>query len=142
MIEIGAPDADGDVEAGAPGYDPELDEAARLTFVRAREAFDAGEYEDALRRFRQAYELSPRPTLLYNIAATLDRLRRDQEAADALRAYLDALPDAPDRTEVEARLRVLDATIVSVSSGKPTSSAQPRRHVESRSKKLRPRRPP
>lgn len=92
-------------------YDADLDEAARLTFQRAREAFDAGRYEDALVRFRQAYELSPRPTLLYNIAATLDRLRRDEETVVALRAYLDAVPNAPDRTEVEARIGVLEASL-------------------------------
>ena len=95
----------------AANYDANLDEAARLTFQRAREAFDAGRYEDALARFQQAYELSPRPTLLYNIAATLDRLRRDEETVVALRAYLDAVPAAPDRTEVEARIGVLEASL-------------------------------
>lgn len=91
--------------------DVELDEAARITFQRARTAFDAGDYETALARFRQAYELSPRPQLLYNIAATLDRLRRDVEAAAALRAFLEASPETPDRVEIEARLRVLDGII-------------------------------
>lgn len=91
--------------------DVELDEAARITFQRARAAFDAGDYETALARFRQAYELSPRPQLLYNIAATLDRLRRDVEAAAALRAFLEASPETPDRVEIEARLRVLDGII-------------------------------
>lgn len=92
-------------------YDESLDQAARLTFQRAREAFVNGDYEEALRLFRQAYELSPRPVLLYNIAATLDRLRRDAEAVDALQAYLEADPDAPERAEIEARIRVLQAGI-------------------------------
>ncbi len=90
-------------------YDESLDQAARLTFQRAREAFVNGDYEEALRLFRQAYELSPRPVLLYNIAATLDRLRRDAEAVEALQAYLEADPDAPERQEIEARIRVLQA---------------------------------
>ncbi|MFT5357529.1 MAG: tetratricopeptide (TPR) repeat protein [Polyangiales bacterium] len=95
----------------SPNVDAELDDAARITFQRARVAFDAGEYETALSRFRQAYELSPRPQLLYNIAATLDRLRRDVEAAVALRAFLEASPETPDRVEIEARIRVLDGII-------------------------------
>lgn len=94
-----------------PTIDVELDEAARITFQRARTAFDAGDYETALSRFRQAYELSPRPQLLYNIAATLDRLRRDVEAVAALRAFLAASPTTPDRVEIEARIRVLDGII-------------------------------
>ena len=92
-------------------YDESLDQAARLTFQRAREAFVGGDYEEALRLFRQAYELSPRPVLLYNIAATLDRLRRDAEAVEALQAYLEADPEAPERAEIEARIRVLQAGI-------------------------------
>lgn len=88
-----------------------LDEAARLTFESAREAFVAGDYEVALARFRQAYQLSQRPGLLYNIAQTLDRLRRDEETITALQDYLEASPAAPNRAEVEARIRVLEANI-------------------------------
>ena len=89
----------------------QLDEAARLTFEQAREDFVAGRYEQALARFRQAYQLSPRPGLLYNIAQTLDRLRRDEETVAALREYLAAVPQAPNRAEVEARIRVLDESL-------------------------------
>lgn len=89
----------------------QLDEAARLTFESAREAFVAGDYETALARFRQAYQLSARPGLLYNIAQTLDRLRRDEETLTALRDYLRASPDAQNRSEVEARIRVLERAI-------------------------------
>ncbi|MFK7987457.1 MAG: tol-pal system YbgF family protein [Sandaracinaceae bacterium] len=88
-----------------------LDEAARLTFISAREAFVAGDYERALELFRQAYNLSQRPGLLYNIAQTLDRLRRDQETVDALQDYLRLSPDAQNRAEVEARIRVLENNI-------------------------------
>lgn len=89
----------------------QLDEAARLTFESAREAFVAGDYERALGLFRQAYNLSQRPGLLYNIAQTLDRLRRDAETLQALREYLEAYPEAPNRTEVEARIRVLEQSV-------------------------------
>ena len=114
----GSAGASGSAEASGEGeaqiqtrYDENLDHAARLTFQNAREAFLAGEYELALERFRQAYNLSPRPMLLYNIAATLDRLRRDEETVEALKAYLDAAPQATDRREVEARIRVLERAI-------------------------------
>lgn len=89
----------------------QLDQAARLTFESGREAFVAGDYERALRLFRQAYDLSQRPGLLYNIAQTLDRLRRDAETLQALRQYVEAFPDAPNRAEVDARIRVLQATV-------------------------------
>ncbi len=91
--------------------DETLDQAARLTFQAAREAFGAGDYERALERFEQAYNLSPRPVLLYNIGVTLDRLRRDEDAVARFTEYLERIPDAPDRVEVEARIRVLQRAI-------------------------------
>jgi len=97
--------------AHAQAQSESLDEAARLTFQEGREAFVNGDYERALGLFRQAYELSQRPGLLYNIAQTLDRLRRDAETLQALRDYLEAYPDAPNRAEVEARINVLDQQV-------------------------------
>lgn len=83
------------------------DEEARAVFQRGREAYARGEYEPALAAFRQAYELSGRAELQFNIGQAADRLRHDREARDAFEAYLRALPDAANRVEVEARLRVL-----------------------------------
>jgi tetratricopeptide (TPR) repeat protein len=100
----------------------QLDEAARLTFESAREAFVAGDYEVALARFRQAYQLSPRPGLLYNIAQTLDRLRRDEETVEALREYLRVAPEAQNRSEVEARIRVLERALAERRQAEPPPS--------------------
>lgn len=103
----------GEVEASTQTTrtDESLDQAARLTFQAAREAFSNGDYELALDRFQQAYGLSPRPVLLYNIGVTLDRLRRDEDAVARFTEYLERVPDAPDRAEVEARIRVLQRAI-------------------------------
>ncbi len=95
----------------AHAQDTQLDEAARLTFESARGAFVQGDYERALGLFRQAYELSQRPGLLYNIAQTLDRLRRDAETLQALRDYLEVFPEAPNAPEVRARIRVLQESV-------------------------------
>lgn len=111
--ENGAPgeESEGSESGGGPASSAQLDEAARLTFQEGQQAFLSGDYETALTRFRQAYELSQRPLLLYNIAQSLDRLRRDEETVTALERYLEAVPDAENRGEVEARIRVLRAAI-------------------------------
>ncbi|MDQ3032683.1 MAG: tetratricopeptide repeat protein [Myxococcota bacterium] len=88
-----------------------LDAEARSLFEAGRSAFEAGRFEAALARFREAYELSGRPTLLYNVGTAADRLRRDAEALEAFRAYVAALPDAPNRAEVESRIRVLEGAV-------------------------------
>ncbi len=95
----------------APGSDAgNHDAQAHALFDEGRAAFAQGRFEDALRLFRQAYRLSSRPELLYNIGSAADRLRRDREALQAFQAYLDrAPPDAASRAEVQRRIEVLQA---------------------------------
>lgn len=83
------------------------DEEARNLFEAARTAYAAGRYEVALARFREAYELSGRPALLFNMATAADRLRRDAEALDLYERFLAEMPSSPQRGEVEARIRIL-----------------------------------
>lgn len=82
-------------------------EEARLLFLAGRQAFDNGRFEHALEAFRRAHDLTADPHLLYDIAVTLDRLRRDRDAVDAFQLYLDREPESPDRRDVEARMRIL-----------------------------------
>ncbi len=117
-------------QTAEPRYDENLDQAARLTFQSARQAFLAGDYELALERFQQAYRLSPRPMLLFNIAATLDRLRRDEETVVYLRRYLEEQPMASDRTEVEARIRVLEAAIEERRASQPDPEPDPEPEID------------
>jgi tetratricopeptide (TPR) repeat protein len=78
--------------------------------TRARELFQEGDvqyaegrYEEALAKFQEAYDLSGRPQLLFNISNALERLGRLVEAADALEKYL-ASKQARDRAIVQKRL--------------------------------------
>ena len=91
--------------------DDSPDAQARELYQRGSSAFDAGRFADALEHFEHAYELSPRPALLYNIGTSADRLRRNQRALEAFEAYLAAVPDAEQRDHVQARLVVLREAI-------------------------------
>jgi tetratricopeptide (TPR) repeat protein len=105
----------GAVALAQPGADDpgptNEDQAARLLFQSAREAFAVGEYERALSGFQQAYDLSRRPALLYNIGTTLDRLRRDDEALAIFEQFLREDPETPNRAEIESRVAQLRAGI-------------------------------
>jgi tetratricopeptide (TPR) repeat protein len=83
------------------------DEEARVHFEAGRVAFSRGRYESALGSFQEAYELSQRPALLYNIGTTLDRLRRDQEAIEAFEQFLELDPESDLAPEVQERVRIL-----------------------------------
>ena len=95
---------------GGPTADS-LDQAARILFESARTAFNAGDYQTALARFKQAYEASARPGLLFNIATTLDRLRQDDEALATFERFLAADPAVTNRAEIDARIRSLRSAI-------------------------------
>lgn len=97
----------GRATAQAGGADVELDAEAQEWFQAGRMAFSNGRFDDALQAFRKAHSLSERPELLFNIGSAADRLGRDEEALEAFEAYLRERPDAPNRAEVEGRIREL-----------------------------------
>ena len=96
--------------ARAQDEDPEA--RARRLYEVGEAAFAQGEYEVALDLLGSAYELSPRPALLYNMGVCADRLRRDAEAIEHYDGYLARFPDAPNRADVEARLRALREAVL------------------------------
>ncbi len=101
----------GSASAQAGGEAPDRDVEARAIFQSGRDAYARGEYAQALEAFRDAFELSGRAELQFNIGQAADRLRRDREALGAFEAYLTAVPGAENRVEVEARMRVLRSEI-------------------------------
>src|SRR5690349_17902755 len=83
---------------------PEQLAEARRWFETGRERYEQGEWRAALEGFRHAYQLTGSPEILFNIGQCADRLRLDREALQAFQHYLDAVPGAPDRPNVEARI--------------------------------------
>ncbi|MCA9536225.1 MAG: hypothetical protein KC593_21215 [Myxococcales bacterium] len=101
------------------------DAEARLMFEAGVRAYEAGDYEAALRRYQEAYDLSQRPALLFNIGTAHERLRNDREAADAYRRYLEAVPDAANREFVEGRIELLSRSAAATSEATPEGTATP-----------------
>jgi tetratricopeptide (TPR) repeat protein len=69
--------------------------------------YAAGRYEDAVVHFQQAYELSPQPALLFNMANAYERMGEYEQAAEHLRRYLES-PKAEDVASVRERIRRLE----------------------------------
>ncbi|HEY3347535.1 MAG TPA: tetratricopeptide repeat protein [Nitrospirota bacterium] len=70
--------------------------------------FMAGRMDDAERAYLEALELSPHDAdAHFNYAALLAKAGRSTEAAGQYRLYLEYSPDAPDRQEVEEKVRRL-----------------------------------
>jgi len=87
------------------------DAAARKQFELGRVAFEGTNYDEALVHFRNAYRLSRRGQLQYNIGITATRLQRDEEALHAFRAYLEEVESPPREQEVLKRIAALEREI-------------------------------
>lgn len=92
---------------GAQAPDATRDEEARRVFQAGQLAYEDSRYLEALSYFERAYELSARPELLFNIGQTADRLRNDERAIAAFERYVELLPNAENRRQVDVRLEIL-----------------------------------
>lgn len=109
-------------EAPPPASASPSDEEARALHTAATLAFEQGRFDEARERFEEAYALSRLPQLLNNIAAAADRGGHEEIALARYEAYLEAVPDAPNRSFVEGRVRVLREAIARRAPAGPSAS--------------------
>ncbi|HEX7478701.1 MAG TPA: hypothetical protein VF331_12905 [Polyangiales bacterium] len=99
---------------------PASDEAeARAHFKLGEAYYETGKFADATHEFEEAYRISQRPALLYNLYLANRDAGRLQAAALALRSYLQAVPGDPRAEQLRARLAALEASVREPASGKP-----------------------
>jgi tetratricopeptide (TPR) repeat protein len=80
----------------------------RAEYHLGKLAFDRHEYQSAYDHFKQAYMITEKPELLFNMALALEELKRPHDAAEALRTYLKFKPQDPDRVGIETRIQALE----------------------------------
>jgi tetratricopeptide (TPR) repeat protein len=84
---------------------------AREAFQRGRIHYDNGEFDQAATAFEQAYSLSHRHALLYNLYLAYRDANQQEKAAEALGNYLDRVEVIENRPQLEARLKALEEGI-------------------------------
>jgi tetratricopeptide (TPR) repeat protein len=89
----------------------EDEERAKAHFLAGQSYYDQASYADALKEFGEAYRISRRPALLYNIARCYEGMDQLDKAVDNLNGYLQATPNADDREAVESRIKNLQELI-------------------------------
>lgn len=73
---------------------------ARDRFIEGRTAYEEGDYLTAAAKFLEAYELSGRSELLYNVGQAYRRAEDLGQAELYFQEYLNQLPSAPNADEV------------------------------------------
>jgi tetratricopeptide (TPR) repeat protein len=93
---------------GARAEEPD----AKELYKTATAHFNLGRFKEAAEEYGQVYELHPDAVLLYNIAQSW-RLAGgfEDKALFFYKSYLNAMPKAPNRAEVEGRIEALERVI-------------------------------
>lgn len=84
---------------------------ARLVYEQAVIAYGERRYKDAILLFQQADALRPNPAFSFNIGTAYEDMGDSAMALSHYRAYLRQLPKAPDRDEVDLRVRRLERVL-------------------------------
>ncbi|MEM6961969.1 MAG: hypothetical protein AAF355_09745 [Myxococcota bacterium] len=101
------------------------DERARLHFASGSSYFNVADYDNALREYQSAYELSGRPELLYNIALCHERLGDLRQAVEHMGRFLSEVEDIENRATLEERYANMQRRLErQFSSGMQESSLQ------------------
>jgi tetratricopeptide (TPR) repeat protein len=82
---------------------------AKAKYETAARLYDLGQYNDALRGFRESFLISGAPALLLNIGQCYRALKQNEDAIKAFESYLRSDPDGEYREEVERMLIDLKA---------------------------------
>ncbi len=75
--------------------------------AQGNQASDTGDFRGALEAYRDAYEVSRDPAILYRIGLTYENLSNYQLAREHLELYLRAEPDAPYAARVKSKIENL-----------------------------------
>jgi tetratricopeptide (TPR) repeat protein len=97
----------------APAPPPSEDKraAAKALYDKGLSHYNLGEFDEAIKAFKEAYAISQAPGLLFNVAQSY-RLKKDYEQATYFyQTYLRLKPDAPNRTDVEERLKEMQEAL-------------------------------
>ncbi|MFO0682632.1 MAG: tetratricopeptide repeat protein [Sandaracinus sp.] len=98
------------------------DDAARRHFRLGQAHYENGEFAEAATEFDEAYRLSQRPQLLYNVYVAYRDSGDMPHAAHALRLYLDLVPDAENASQLRARLTAMERVLASQTTTTTTTS--------------------
>ena len=101
---------------------------AKQLYEAGTQHFNLGEYDAAVTSYKEAYRLVPEPYFLYNIAQSYRLAGDARQALSFYKSFLNALPEAPNRADVEGFITELEETLrqqEAAKSAAPTAPVSP-----------------
>lgn len=89
---------------GSARADAISDGSAKEAYQRGAQAYAKHQYAAAASAFEEGYKLKPHPAFVFNLALTYRALDKPQQAISYYERYLEMLPSAPDRGQVETAI--------------------------------------
>jgi tetratricopeptide (TPR) repeat protein len=117
-------------QAGGRAQGESREQYADQLYAAGMVAYDNGNYRQALDYFQQSHDLSGRADILYDVGLAADRQGLGEAALRAFVLYLEKVPDAENRVEVEQRVAALKQLVENKQAERREASAADRRAVE------------
>ncbi len=112
--------------ADDPAPTPAQIEKAKKAFQEGKKLHEQKKLPEAIEKFKESYNLSKNPLLLYNIGLTMEEATMEDLALFYYRKFLtDAPADAAQRPQVEERVKVLSAKFNPGGEAKPPENTNP-----------------
>jgi tetratricopeptide (TPR) repeat protein len=101
-------------------------EIAHQKYIAGKQDYDEGNYDSAIRRFRDSYALDcTKHELLIIISAAYERKGDKKEAIEALETYVARAPSAPDVGTYQAKIENLKKQLAAATPPPPATTAPP-----------------
>jgi tetratricopeptide (TPR) repeat protein len=97
--------------AAAQAPDPADLELAKAHYKTGELYYERGRFPDAAREFEEAYRLSKKPELLFNMGKSYDGVGDYAKALVAYRRWMAEVPNGSDRGQVESRVRAMEGLV-------------------------------
>jgi len=90
---------------------PQQKQEVRQHYEKATRAYDIGKYDEAIAEYQNVYEISGDSKMLYNIGQAYRLNGQPEQAVRFYRRYLQRLPNAVNREDVEKKIADQEKTL-------------------------------
>jgi tetratricopeptide (TPR) repeat protein len=109
----------------ARAQNPSPEELARRHHERGTSLYNLGQFEDAVAEYRKGYEQKADPVFLLNIGEAYRQLGAHDKALFFYKRYLSAVPEAPNRAQIEEKIATLEQLVTAQQRARSPAPPEP-----------------